>query len=126
MPSGEVVTMDLSDAPDEERFRDGVRAWLRDSLPRLPWPEPSGLEEKAPFWRQWQHLVSDAGYAGLTWPREYGGQGLDERMRAMVEDLRTLRLRFAEEGPAPFSRSSMSRSSSHGSVATTRAMLTTA
>jgi len=78
--------MDLSDAPDEERFRDGVRAWLRDSLPRLPWPEPSGLEEKAPFWRQWQHLVSDAGYAGLTWPREYGGQGLDERMRAIFTE----------------------------------------
>jgi alkylation response protein AidB-like acyl-CoA dehydrogenase len=84
--SGKVVTMDLSDAPDEERFRDGVRAWLRDSLPRLPWPEPPGLEEKAPFWRQWQHLVSDAGYAGLTWPQEYGGQGLDERMRAIFTE----------------------------------------
>ena len=78
--------MDLSDAPDEERFRGAVRAWLGDSLPRLPWPEPSGLEEKAPFWRQWQHLVSDAGYAGLTWPPEYGGQGLDERMRAIFTE----------------------------------------
>jgi len=78
--------MDLSDAPDEERFRDGVRGWLRDSLPRLPWPEPSGLEEKAPFWRKWQHLVCDAGYAGLTWPQEYGGQGLDERLRAIFTE----------------------------------------
>jgi alkylation response protein AidB-like acyl-CoA dehydrogenase len=75
--------MDLSDAPDEQRFRDAVRAWLRDSLPRLPWPEPTVLEEKAPFWRQWQRLVFDAGYAGLTWPPKYGGQGLDERMRAI-------------------------------------------
>jgi alkylation response protein AidB-like acyl-CoA dehydrogenase len=75
--------MDLSDAPDEQRFRDAVRAWLRDSLPRLPWPEPTVLEEKAPFWRQWQRLVFDAGYAGLTWPTKYGGQGLDERMRAI-------------------------------------------
>jgi alkylation response protein AidB-like acyl-CoA dehydrogenase len=78
--------MDLSDAPDEERFRDAVRAWLRDALPRLPWPEPSVLEEKAPFWRQWQHLVCDAGYAGLTWPQEYGGQGLDERLRAIFTE----------------------------------------
>ena len=75
--------MDLSDAPDEARFRDGVRAWLRDSLPALPWPEPSVLEEKAPFWRQWQRMVFDAGYAGLTWSAQYGGQGLDERMRAI-------------------------------------------
>ena len=78
--------MDLSDAPDEQRFRGAVRAWLRGSLPRLSWPEPSVLEEKVPFWRQWQRLVFDAGYAGLTWPKEYGGQGLDERMRAIFTE----------------------------------------
>jgi alkylation response protein AidB-like acyl-CoA dehydrogenase len=78
--------MDLSDAPDEALFRDGVRAWLDASLPLLPWPEPSGLEEKAPFWRHWQRMVFAAGYAGLTWPREYGGQGLDERMRAIFAE----------------------------------------
>ena len=78
--------MDLSDAPDEKRFRDGVRTWLRDSLPALPWPEPSVLEQKAPFWRQWQRMVFDAGYAGLTWPAQYGGQGLDERMRAIFTE----------------------------------------
>jgi alkylation response protein AidB-like acyl-CoA dehydrogenase len=78
--------MDLADAPDEARFRDGVRAWLRDSLPALPWPEPSVLEEKAPFWRQWQRMVFDAGHAGPTWPAQYGGQGLDERMRAIFAE----------------------------------------
>ncbi|HEX3962435.1 MAG TPA: acyl-CoA dehydrogenase family protein [Trebonia sp.] len=78
--------MDLSDAPDEKQFRGRVRTWLRDSLPALPWPEPSVLEEKAPFWRQWQRMVFDAGYAGLTWPSQYGGQGLDERMRALFAE----------------------------------------
>jgi alkylation response protein AidB-like acyl-CoA dehydrogenase len=78
--------MDLSDAPDEKQFRDGVRTWLRDTLPALPWPEPSVLEQKAPFWRQWQRMVFDAGYAGLTWPSQYGGQGLDERMRAIFTE----------------------------------------
>jgi alkylation response protein AidB-like acyl-CoA dehydrogenase len=78
--------MDLSDASDEERFRDGVRTWLRDSLPVLPWPEPSVLEQKAPFWRRWQRMVFDAGYAGLTWPSQYGGQGLDERMHAIFTE----------------------------------------
>jgi alkylation response protein AidB-like acyl-CoA dehydrogenase len=75
--------MDLADAPDEARFRSDVRDWLERSLPELPWPEPVDLVERLPFWRQWQRMVFEAGYAGLTWPTEYGGQGLDERLRAI-------------------------------------------
>ena len=41
---------------------------------------------KAPFWRQWQSMLFAAGYAGLTWPKQYGGQGLDERMRAIFTE----------------------------------------
>jgi alkylation response protein AidB-like acyl-CoA dehydrogenase len=75
--------VDLVDAPDEARFRQEVRAWLSETLPTLPWPEPSDLVERLSFWRAWQRRLFEAGYAGLTWPREYGGQGLDERMRAI-------------------------------------------
>lgn len=78
--------MDLADAPDEAVFRQQVRAWLTETLPQLSWPEPPDLEEKVPFWRDWQRRLFDAGYAGLTWPREYGGQGLDERMRAIFTE----------------------------------------
>jgi len=78
--------MDLADAPDEAGFRARVRSWLTETLPQLPWPEPETLEEKAPFWRDWQRRLFDAGYAGLTWPQEYGGQGLDERMRAIFAE----------------------------------------
>jgi len=75
--------MDIHDAPDEAAFRERVRTWLADALPRLRWPEPSDLVAKVPFWQQWQRMLFDAGLAGLTWPTEYGGQGLDERMRAI-------------------------------------------
>jgi alkylation response protein AidB-like acyl-CoA dehydrogenase len=75
--------MDPADAPDEARFRKELRTWLERSMPLLPWPEPTDLVEKAPFWRKWQRMLFDSGYAGLTWPREYGGQGLDERIRAI-------------------------------------------
>jgi alkylation response protein AidB-like acyl-CoA dehydrogenase len=75
--------MDLADAPDEADFRVAVRAWLAENLPQLAWPEPADLEKKAVFWREWQRRLFDGGYAGLTWPQEYGGQGLDERMRAI-------------------------------------------
>jgi len=75
--------MDLADSPDEAQFRQDLRTWLEKSLPELSWPEPADLVEQAPFWREWQTLLFKAGYAGLTWPKEYGGQGLDERMRAI-------------------------------------------
>jgi len=78
--------MDLADSPEETRFRAEVRKWLADALPRLPWPEPPDLEGKLPFWRQWQALLSDAGYAGLSWPKEYGGQGVDEKLRTIFTE----------------------------------------
>lgn len=78
--------MNLADAPDEAAFRADLRAWLERNLPTLPWPEPAELVSKGPFWRQWQRLLFQAGYAGLTWPTEYGGQGLDERMRAIFTE----------------------------------------
>jgi len=78
-----VVTMDLSDAADEATFRAGAREFLARSLPTLPWPQPDDLLERAAFWRRWQSMLVEAGYAGLTWPVEHGGQGLDERMRAV-------------------------------------------
>jgi alkylation response protein AidB-like acyl-CoA dehydrogenase len=78
--------MELADAPVEAQFRQDVREWLEKRLPELPWPEPADLADKPPFWRQWQRMLFDAGYAGLTWAREYGGQGLDERMRAIFSE----------------------------------------
>ncbi|MCW2714679.1 MAG: acyl-CoA dehydrogenase [Frankiales bacterium] len=78
--------MDITDAPDEAEFRDQVRAWLEKALPQLSWPEPADMADKAPFWRPWQQLLFEAGYAGLTWPTEHGGQGLDERMRSIFNE----------------------------------------
>ncbi|BBG02769.1 MULTISPECIES: acyl-CoA dehydrogenase family protein [Pseudonocardia] len=78
--------MDLADSPEEAELRTRVRAWLAESLPRLPWPEPVELADKLPFWREWQRMLFEAGYAGLSWPREYGGQGVDAALRAVFTD----------------------------------------
>lgn len=78
--------MELADSSEESRFRDEIRTWLADALPQLPWPEPPDLEGKAPFWRQWQQMLFDAGYAGLNWPEEYGGRGVDEKLRAIFNE----------------------------------------
>ncbi|MGH3432071.1 MAG: acyl-CoA dehydrogenase family protein, partial [Thermocrispum sp.] len=78
--------MDLADAPAEAAFRAEARSWLAENLPQLPWPEPVGLDEKLPFWKKWQRMLFDAGYAGLSWPAEYGGQGADAKLRAVFAE----------------------------------------
>ncbi|MDN5855001.1 MAG: acyl-CoA dehydrogenase family protein, partial [Actinomycetia bacterium] len=78
--------MDLADSPEEAEFRGRVRAWLAEALPSLPWPEPIELADKLPFWRQWQQMLFDAGFAGISWPPEYGGQGADAKIRAVFTD----------------------------------------
>jgi alkylation response protein AidB-like acyl-CoA dehydrogenase len=70
--------MDFELTPAERAFRDEVRAWLRANRPA--WAD-SGAEEDAGAegWLEnrvaWQRKMHEAGYIGLSWPREYGGRG---------------------------------------------------
>ena len=74
--------MELSDSPDEARFRSEARAWLDATLPTLDWPEPPAMADRVAFWQKWQRAQFEAGYAGLAWPKEYGGAGLGAGLRA--------------------------------------------
>ncbi|MDT5362402.1 MAG: hypothetical protein QOC69_4164, partial [Mycobacterium sp.] len=78
--------MELKDTAAEAEFRARARAWLQDTLPQLGGPEPARLEDKLDFWRKWQQLLFDAGYAGLSWPKEYGGGGADAKLRAIFNE----------------------------------------
>jgi alkylation response protein AidB-like acyl-CoA dehydrogenase len=64
--------MDLTLSPAEQAFRDEVRGWLKANNPG---PEPSGDEAAFEFRRDWQRQLDEAGWAGLSWPQEYGGRG---------------------------------------------------
>jgi alkylation response protein AidB-like acyl-CoA dehydrogenase len=78
--------MELSDSLEEARFRTDARAWLGTTLPTLPWPEPAELVDKVPFWKAWQRLLFDGGYAGLSWPSEYGGGGAAANIRQIFAE----------------------------------------
>jgi alkylation response protein AidB-like acyl-CoA dehydrogenase len=67
--------MDLRTAPEDEAFRARLRSWLDAELPRLP-PQPArdDWDARRAWDTDWQRRLFDAGYAGLNWPREYGGQ----------------------------------------------------
>ncbi|MBA2506231.1 MAG: acyl-CoA dehydrogenase family protein [Thermoleophilaceae bacterium] len=66
--------MDLTLSPDEQAFRDEVRAWISDNHPGK---EPEGLSEddQWKFRVDWQRQLHEGGWAGVSWPKEYGGRG---------------------------------------------------
>jgi alkylation response protein AidB-like acyl-CoA dehydrogenase len=64
--------VDLTLSPAEAEFRDELRAWLDENHPGR---EPSGDEAAFVFRRDWQRKLNGAGWAGLSWPTEYGGRG---------------------------------------------------
>lgn len=68
--------MDLRYTDSELAFREELRAWLREVLPSVP-PEPHRNEwEGRRAWDTgWQRMLFDAGYAGINWPKEFGGRG---------------------------------------------------
>ena len=68
--------MDLRDTPRGSRLsrRGARRGSRRTSRPTLSGPR-SSEEEYARAWHEWSRKLADAGYAGLTWPKEYGGSG---------------------------------------------------
>jgi alkylation response protein AidB-like acyl-CoA dehydrogenase len=62
-------------------FRDRARSWLEANAPRRAGagasggePVTAGIAEQKAF----QARLYDAGFAGITWPREYGGQSLTQ------------------------------------------------
>ncbi len=70
--------MDFNDTPAEAAYRAKVRAWIEANAAEYlePPAEPWGLDEFVARSKAWQARKHDAGYVGLTWPKEVGGQGL--------------------------------------------------
>lgn len=63
--------------PELEAFRLRARDWLEENSPG---PTPSDdLDERFRILREWQRKLYDAGWVGIGLPREWGGQGLDDR-----------------------------------------------
>jgi len=62
---------------DDETFRAHARAWLADHAPatRARLDAAATDRERFEASRGWQRALFDGGWAGITWPVEYGGRG---------------------------------------------------
>jgi alkylation response protein AidB-like acyl-CoA dehydrogenase len=68
----------------EADFRERARTWLANNAPRHL---PTGIDQgpRLAAARSWQRRLHDAGWAGLAWPRAYGGQGLSGRIASIFQ-----------------------------------------
>ncbi len=66
------------ESEEAEAFRQEVRAWLRENLPK-GWRTPEYVQppprskEAHELGKQWTKKLYDAGYTGFSYPKEYGG-----------------------------------------------------
>jgi alkylation response protein AidB-like acyl-CoA dehydrogenase len=68
--------VDFSDSPDEAHYRTHVRTWLAANAPRHTGAsERKSAEERLHAARAWQSVKAAAGFARVSWPREWGGGG---------------------------------------------------
>ena len=72
--------MDLNDTPQQAEYREKVRRWLDDHRSQAPAVSSTraGAEDDGyvDARRAWQGKLAEGGLAGITWPPEYGGQGV--------------------------------------------------
>src|SRR5262245_34411670 len=74
-------SMDFTLTPEQQSFRDEVRAWLGKNLSeswvsRLRQGTDVPRPEAYDLLREWQRRMYEAGFVGLTWPKDAGGRGL--------------------------------------------------
>ncbi len=78
--------MDLSFNEKQEEYRQHAREWLINNIPEgwgtpeFEWPDDE--VERGRILRDWDRKLYEGGFAGIAWPKEYGGQGLTH-----VEDI---------------------------------------
>ncbi len=65
--------MHLISSPELDLFRAACRDWLADNVPQGQRPlEGAALRD---YDLAWQRRQYEAGWAGISWPKEYGGRG---------------------------------------------------
>ena len=79
--------MDLNYSAEEVAFRDAVRAWLSENLPR-------DLKEKVDRYAhlskedllRWHRILAGKGWVAPAWPKEWGGTGWNVVQRYIFEE----------------------------------------
>ncbi len=79
--------MDLAFTPEEQKFREEVRAWVRTNLP----PEISrkvhnSLRLTREDMQAWARILGKKGWLGYGWPQQFGGPGWNAIQKHLFEE----------------------------------------
>lgn len=89
--------MNLDETPEENAFREEVRAWLEANIA----PELSASDRFADRLEA-DRLLAGAGYLSYSWPVEYGGRGGSPTLAAILDEERALAGIQAASSPSRF------------------------
>jgi alkylation response protein AidB-like acyl-CoA dehydrogenase len=68
--------MDLSFTPEEQKFREEIRAWVKENLPKeISEKVHNALELTRDDLQRWAKILGKKGWLGYGWPKEFGGPG---------------------------------------------------
>lgn len=79
--------MDFNYTPEQEKYRMEVRAWLEANQPPPLTEEEKQNSDDEFLWKRvkaWHSKLYKAGWAGLTWPKEYGGRGATSSSKSSI------------------------------------------
>lgn len=68
--------MDFNETSEQRDFRLTARAWIERKIADLPHQHPSTQQEREVNSRWWQERMYADGWAGVSWPMEFGGKGM--------------------------------------------------
>jgi alkylation response protein AidB-like acyl-CoA dehydrogenase len=72
----------FEETAEQRGFRERARTWLTENVPSEERPPASGADARR-FDLAWQKRQYEAGWAGVAWPVEYGGLGLEAALQVI-------------------------------------------
>ena len=79
--------MDLAFTPEELKFREDIRAWVAENLPKdLSHKVHNALELTRDDMQRWAKILGKKGWLGYGWPKEFGGPGWTAVQKHLFEE----------------------------------------
>ena len=79
--------MDLAFTPDELKFRDEIRAWVKDALPQALADKVHKAQRLSrDDMQSWARILGKKGWLGYGWPQQFGGPGWTAVQKHLFEE----------------------------------------